>query len=79
MSDWKTGDVIWVTCKGREVEGAVVLASPNAVSLFIEMDAILDGHVGQMPIMRGDDGIYRSIVNNVEVHLRKRHAPISRR
>ena len=69
---WKTGDQLVVECQGRTVSGAVKLASPNGVSLMLEFEAILAEHVGMMPVMRHDDGNYRSIVNGQVVTLRSR-------
>jgi hypothetical protein len=66
---YKTGDAVTVECDGRIVEGEVIRASPNSVSLMLGFEAILAGHVGTIPVFRGDDGIYRSIVNEAVVRI----------
>jgi hypothetical protein len=66
---YQRGDILQVTCKGRTVEATVLLASPNDVSLMLGFEAILEGHVGMMPVLLGEDGTYRSIANNVEVEI----------
>lgn len=47
---WKTGDACTVTAEGRSVPGKILLASGNGLSLFVEFEAILHGHVGQAPL-----------------------------
>lgn len=69
---YKAGDAITVECNGRIVEGEVILASSNSVSLMIGFEAILADHAGMMPVLRGDDGIYRSIVNEAVVRITPR-------
>ena len=70
MTIFKTGDVVRIVCAGRSIDGSIVLASSNGKSMMLMFDAILDGHFGQMPVLRDDDGIYRSIVNGVEVEIK---------
>ena len=73
MTHYTNGDQIEVTCDGRTVEGVVLIASPNNVSLAIGFEAIFAGHVGMMPIFRHDDGVYRSIIDGkTEVFLQKK-------
>lgn len=69
--EWKTGDQVIIECNGRTLPGTVKLASPNSVSLMLEFEAILAGFVGMMPVFRHDDGVYRSLVNDQVVTLRK--------
>jgi hypothetical protein len=72
MDIWRTGDAVQIECDGRTVPGSVTLASPNSISLVLSFEAILDGHVGMMPVLRHDDGVYRSIVTQVAVRLSKK-------
>jgi len=65
----KTGDRIKITCEGRQVEGEILMASSNQKSLMIGFEAMLSGHVGMMPVLLHEDGVYRSIINEVEVEL----------
>jgi hypothetical protein len=53
-----------VTCAGT-----VLLASANGRSLMLGFDAILLGHVGMMPVLLGDDGVFRSVATGDEVRL----------
>lgn len=72
MSDEKyaTGDRVWIECGGVTVFGRVILASENGRSLMLGFDGVLGGkHAGMCPVLRGDDGVYRSIINDVEVRL----------
>jgi hypothetical protein len=68
----RTGDEIQIECKGKRVAAKVVLASPNGKSLALTFDEFLDGHVGMMPVLLGEDGVFRSIINGVEVKVWKR-------
>ena len=63
-----------ISCDGRTVDGVVVFASHNGVSLMLGFDAMLSGHVGMMPVtMRGDaNGI--SVIDGTEVSIRRRMA-----
>lgn len=71
MIPWKTGDQVIIECDGRTLPGTVKLASSNSVSLMLEFEAILAEHVGMMPVLRDDAGVYRSIANDQVVTLRK--------
>lgn len=71
MSAFKTGDAVRIECEGRTVVGSVALASSNGKSLMLEFDAMLAGHLGMMPVLQDDDGVYMSIVNGVVVTLKR--------
>jgi hypothetical protein len=66
-----TGDAVQIECDGRNVSGTVILASENGRSLLLKFEAILDGCVGLMPVLRDDDGGYHSVVTGILVKLRK--------
>jgi hypothetical protein len=66
----KAGDHVNITCDGHTVEGVILLSSGNAVSLMIEFEAILDGHVGLMPLLMDERGDYRSIVTDKVVLIK---------
>jgi len=66
------GDTIEVTCQGRTVDGVVVLASTNSLSLMISFDAMFGGHVGMMPVTMRDDSNGFSIIDGTEVTIRKK-------
>jgi hypothetical protein len=65
----KSGDAVTIFCAGCRVDGTVIMASPNGASLMLGFESILDGHVGMMPVLRGDDGVYRSIITGSEVRV----------
>lgn len=67
------GDPAIVTCGDRTIRAEVVMISPNQVSVLIQFDAVLGGHIGMMPAMRHDKdlGIYRSIIDGTEFTMRK--------
>lgn len=68
---FRMGDNIRIVCDGRIVDAVIELVSKNETSMLIHFAAMLHGHIGEMPIMRGDDGVYRSIIDGTEVHIRK--------
>jgi hypothetical protein len=72
-----TGDLVEITCHGAVVPGVVVLASDNGRSLMLAFEAILDGHVGMMPVLLDDAGALRSIANGVAVTLAPLPAPVT--
>jgi hypothetical protein len=74
---FSSGDECIVTCGDRTVDGLVVLISDNQISAFIQFEAILNGHVGSMPIFAQTStdaarGIYHSIVDGTEVVLSRK-------
>jgi hypothetical protein len=69
IHQWHTGDRCIITADGNTVDARVILASPNGRSLMLEFDAILLGHVGTMPVLAGEDDVFRSIVTGDEVTL----------
>lgn len=66
------GDRIEIDYNGRTVDGAVTLASPNGLSLMIEFEAMLGGHVGKMPVSMTDASNGYSILDGTEITIRKR-------
>ena len=67
---YKVGDRVQIECEGTTVEGTIVLASSNGVSLIIQFETILRGHGGIIPVLMSDDMHGCSIVNNVPVVIR---------
>jgi hypothetical protein len=61
--------------RGRTVMGLIELASPNGKSLFLSYVGFLGGYLGGMPVLQGDDGIYRSVGEDcpVMIELAKEH------
>lgn len=72
MKNWRTGEPVIIECDGRRVEGAIIHASGNGKSLMLGFEAIIDGHIGMMPVLRDDDGRYRSIMNDIDVVLHEK-------
>lgn len=63
------GDVVTLTVEDRTVDAKVVLASPNGRSLILAFEAMLDGHVGMMPVFQDDDGVYHALISGTEVTI----------
>lgn len=54
---YAVGDQVTITwADGRVVPAAVILASGNGRSVVLEFEAILDGYVGQMPVLLDELG-----------------------
>lgn len=58
---FSTGDKVIIDSEDVSVDGEVVLASSDGVSLMLQFEAILHSHVGMMPVLRQTDGTYRSL------------------
>lgn len=61
MKQWDKILIEWTDEAGepRKTEGIIRLISPNQVSLMIEFEAIILGHVGMMPlVLEGDRRYY---------------------
>jgi hypothetical protein len=72
MTFFRKGDAIEIGWEGRTVDGTIYLMSENQISGLIRFEAILGKHAGAMPIMLGDDGSYRSIIDGTEVTMRRK-------
>jgi hypothetical protein len=69
MRVWRTGDAVSIAVGEARVTGTVLYASANGVSLMLQFDALLAGHLGMMPVLRNDEGHYRSVITGVAVEL----------
>jgi hypothetical protein len=70
----KKGDRVRITVGDHTVEGVILLASSNGVSLMLGFEAALGNpsglYVGSMPVMLHDDG-YRDLVHQEPVKIEK--------
>jgi hypothetical protein len=63
---WKTGEPCRVKYghEGRVEAGVIRLASKNGLSVFVEFEAILGGHMGSAPLSWNEDiGEFTSIAS----------------
>ena len=70
---FKTGDEVMITCRDRTVPGVVMFGSSNGKSLMLAFEAILDGHVGMMPVSVHDDGSVEAVMTGSLILLARRH------
>ena len=49
----------------------VSMASPNGKALVIEFSAMVDGHIGTMPVNTDDGGNYSSLITGKPITLRR--------
>jgi hypothetical protein len=80
MNILKAGDRVTIQWKdwhdlAREVDGTVILASQNGRSLMLGFEAILRGCVSMCPVLLGEDGVYRSIMDGEPVIITMKEAP----
>lgn len=71
---FQRGDFVEITADDRTVDGMVTLASPCGKSLIVMFDAMLDGHVGAMPLVGDVDGFVALMTGN-RVMLRRKVLP----
>jgi hypothetical protein len=64
------GDTLILGCKGEQFLATVSLASPNGKSLVVLFNAMIDGHLGMMPVTVDERGDYCSLINRVPITLR---------
>jgi hypothetical protein len=69
---FRTGDQVMITYRGRTVPGAVMFGSSNGKSLMLTFEAILDGHVGMMPVLVNDDGSIEALMTGSLILLARR-------
>jgi hypothetical protein len=69
MTILTTGQRIKITADCRTVDGRVRFASKNGRSLWLSFDALIDGHVGEMPVMQDDAGDYRSLLTGKPIGI----------
>jgi hypothetical protein len=73
---FKKGTKVIIEADGRTVDGDVILASKDGISLMLEFEAVLYGHAGSMPVIRQTDGTYRSLFgHHVLVHSKPEGRP----
>jgi hypothetical protein len=65
----REGDEVTIRIRGVSAKGRVELASPNGRSLIVTFEGILGGYAGGIPVLREEDGAYRSVVDNELVEL----------
>lgn len=68
---FKRGDFVEITAGDKTVDGMVTLASENGKSLMVMFDAMLDGHVGVMPISVDASG-FVALFTGTPVTLRRK-------
>jgi hypothetical protein len=72
---FKNGDAIKIDCEGRTIDGVVEIVSENQAAMLIAYEAILAGFAGRMPVLRGEDGVYRDLFGHVELKIRWKGSP----
>jgi hypothetical protein len=71
MTLFAKDDAVEITCDGRTVEGKVIFASSNGLSLMLGFDALLNGHAGMMPVTMRDSISGFSIIDGTEVVIKR--------
>lgn len=66
---WQSGDFVTLQYRDESVSAIVLLASDNGRSLLLTFDGVLGKHAGAMPLLMGDDGVFRSIIDNQAVQI----------
>lgn len=67
---FKAGDAVEITCEGQTIDGTIDIISENQSAIGLSFEAILDGHVGNMPVLRDHDGTYRALMTNAPVAIK---------
>jgi hypothetical protein len=68
---FKAGDKILITCKGRILMGRIEVISDTQRAAMIAYPGILAGRANRMPVLKGDDGVWReAISDSVELTIR---------
>ena len=75
---WQQREKIYVTFRGRRVEGWIGAASDNGRRLMLEFRAVLGTYAGMMPVM-WHDGIYRDWIEGELVRIEKTSGTASAR
>jgi hypothetical protein len=58
------GDAVWINA---DIPGTIMLTSGNG--LVLQFGAIIDGHVGVMPVMLMPEGYYASVLTGHRVTI----------
>ncbi len=67
---YKAGDAVIVEVEGEKYLCDIQMASTNGRSLVVNFKGMIAGHIGGMALLYEDNGIYRSIINNVEATVK---------
>jgi hypothetical protein len=68
-SQFATGDSVTLICGGETSDGEISLASQNGRWLIVRFGAVINGHIGVMPLEQQADGSYRSLANGATVKV----------
>jgi hypothetical protein len=68
------GDKIEIIHEGRIIDGIVLMASSNGLSLMIAFDAMITGHLGMMPVTMRDAVSGFSIIDGTEIMIKRKGA-----
>jgi hypothetical protein len=68
------GDKIEIIHEGRIIDGIVLMASGNGLSLMIAFDAMITGHLGMMPVTMRDAVSGFSIIDGTEIMIKMKGA-----
>lgn len=67
---YRKGQLVKLTAGEHTVTAEIMAASTNGKSLFLRFEAILNGHVGCIPLVQDDDGPgYHSIITGEPVTI----------
>jgi hypothetical protein len=69
MSNFKRNDRVQIECDGQAVSGLVMLASENGKSLMLGFDGMLDGCLGMLPVLMGNDGKFYALMTGTLVKV----------
>jgi hypothetical protein len=67
----KRFDRVIVRCDGEQYAATVAIISPNGKALALTFEAIIDGHVGTMPVTTDDAGNYFALVTGKPIELKR--------
>ena len=62
-------DKVIISCDGEKYMAVVSLISPNGRSLVLNFEAMIDGHVGMMPVSADDGGNYFALLTGKPLTL----------
>jgi hypothetical protein len=69
---FEAGDMVEIWFGDRQtIDGIVLKASANGKSLLLMFDGTIGKHAGAMPVLKHDDGVYRSIFDDTPVQIAK--------
>jgi hypothetical protein len=72
---YQRGDFVRLSSGDRRIRAMVMLASPNGRSLVLGFEGLFRGHLGMMPVLQDEAGVYHTVFTDAVVEIERLERP----